>query len=335
VRAIVAPCLGGPWQLREVADPEPGPGEVLVRVEASGICHTDLYQCANPAYGTAFPRIPGHEPVGRVVALGEGVRGLAGGDRVGGQITQRFCGVCRYCANGREEMCEAGPEALGVHLDGGHAELVVLRAAAVEPVPDGLPAPEAAPVFCAGYTVYSALRDTAVQPGERLAVHGIGGLGHLAVQYARALGADVVAVTASAVKARAIAELGAAEALVASGAAVGDALRDAGPFDVLVLCGTSIEPSALAALRPYGRVSLCGVTEDVLPLNARDAIHRKLSVFGSSHGPRERLREALALHVAASARTVVETYPLERARDAYTRVASGQVRFRAVLVPDG
>jgi D-arabinose 1-dehydrogenase-like Zn-dependent alcohol dehydrogenase len=332
VRAVVAPRLGGPWEVREVPDPSPGPGEVVLAVEASGICYSDVHALRNPAYGCVFPRVPGHEVVGRVGELGPGVERLAAGDRVGVAWAQRWCGRCRPCHDGWYAFCEQGSAATGVTVDGGHAELVAVDARSVERVPEEIPAAEAAPLLCAGYTVYTALRRAEVRPGERVAVVGIGGLGHLALQYARGLGAEVVAVTRSPGKRELLASLGAHEVVVAEGGA-GAALRERGGADVIVAAGNSLDPDILAGLRTGGRLSLAGVSESPLTTTPLELVFRNATVLGASPGPRRLLRDLFALHLATGARALVETFPLERAPEALARVESGEVRFKAVLVP--
>lgn len=332
MRAIVAPALGEPWELREVPDPVPAPDEVLIAVEASGVCYSDVHVLNNPGYAGTFPRILGHEVVGRVVRSGDDVTGLEPGDRVGVAWTQRWCGHCRLCHLGAYAFCEAGPPATGVTLDGGHAELMVAHAGSVERVPDAIPSEEAAPLFCAGYTVYSALLDARIRPGERVAVIGVGGLGHLALQYARGMAAHVLAVTRDQGKSSALQQLGAHEVVVASGDS-GAALHERGGVDVIVTTGNAVDPDVLKGLRTGGRLAVVGVSDSPIATTAIELVFGKFTILGSSPGSRAVLGELLAFHAAIGARTLVETYPLERADEALARVAAGEVRFRAVLVP--
>jgi D-arabinose 1-dehydrogenase-like Zn-dependent alcohol dehydrogenase len=332
VRAVIADELGGPWRLAEVPEPEPGPRDVVVRIEASGICFTDVHQLREPAFGTVFPRIPGHEPVGVIERLGSEVTEFTVGDRVGTAWVQRWCGHCPACERGRHEHCGEVAET-GTTIDGGHAELCLMDAGAIEKVPAGLDPIEAAPVFCAGYTAYSAICDAEVRPGEVCAVVGVGGLGHLAVQYLKALGAEVVAVTGAASKGRRLRELGADDVVVAEHGRAGVALKRRGGADVILNTATGLDPALLQGLRKYGRLCLVGQGRTQLELTPTDMIISKLRVIGSSQGPRQRLREVLELHARSGARTMVETYPLDRALEAFDRVAGGEARLRAVLVP--
>jgi D-arabinose 1-dehydrogenase-like Zn-dependent alcohol dehydrogenase len=305
---------------------------VAVAVEASGICYSDVHLLTDPAYGGTFPRIPGHEFVGRIFELGTDVTGLAVGERVGVPWAQRWCGRCRTCVHGLFSYCEAGSDVTGGTVDGGHAEVAIVDASAVEPVPDGIPSAEAAPLLCAGYTVYSALCAAQVRPGELVAVVGIGGLGHLAVQYALGMEASVVAVTRSADKEDALHELGVSEVVVAEGGASA-ALKALGGVDVIVHTANAIEPDLANGLRVGGRLAVAGVPAGRLAITPREMVFRRLAIFGASPGPRHLLRDLLRFHLAIGARTIVETYSLDHAADALGRVIDGSVRYRAVLTP--
>jgi D-arabinose 1-dehydrogenase-like Zn-dependent alcohol dehydrogenase len=332
MKAVLADAFGGAWRVGERPLPEPGPNDLLVQIEGSGICYSDVHQLTNERYGGSFPRIPGHEAVGRVVACGDAVAGIGAGERVGVAYAQRWCGRCDYCAGGWYEHC-ASADFTGFTVDGGHAEFALMDADSVERVPDGLDPVEAAPVLCAGFTVYSGLCDVDLRPGERCAVVGIGGLGHLAVQYAAALGAEVVAVTSSARKKELLEGLGAAQVVVAHPAEIGSALKRVGGVDVIVQTANGVEGDLLSGLRPFGRMTLLGVSSDAMHVTPIDMVFGKLTIFGSCQGPRHRLREVLELHSRVGARTIVERYGLDEAPTAYAKVASGEARFRAVLVP--
>ncbi|WP_250404505.1 alcohol dehydrogenase catalytic domain-containing protein [Streptomyces cellostaticus] len=313
--------------------PAPGPGDALVRVLASGVCTMDVRQARGEM---GYPRlVPGHEFVGEVVSLGPGVNGLGPGDRVGVTWHQRWCRTCDHCVRGRLELCKDADET-GIHIDGGHAEYALVDAASTVPIPRGL-APEAAAVLlCSGYAAYSALMDVAAGPGTSLAVIGIGGIGHLAVQYARAMGVDrIVAVTESAEKERLAKELGADEVIVSGGGDFSPALKSSGLVDAAVL--TSEADGALAAavegLAPYGRLSVLPATVAPVPLVLQRLLHFKLTIRGSSQGPRHRLAEMLRLHERHDLTALVESYPLDKATDVLERVARREAHLRTVLVP--
>jgi alcohol dehydrogenase len=330
MRAVVADRFGGDWTVVQHPSPSPDAGQVVIDVEASGVCYTDVHNLRNPAYGATFPRVPGHEVVGRVAAIGTDVRGFEIGDRVGVQWTQGTCHTCRWCLTAREEQCDTALRT-GATIDGGHAEQMVAYADALERIPPELDPIEAAPVMCAGYTVYSALADAEVGPGDHVVVAGIGGLGHLAVQYARALGAHVTALSSTPEKRHILEDLGVEH--VIAGFNQAQELRPRS-VDVLLCCGNRLPTRELIRyMAPYGRIALCGVSDEDFTIGVTPAIFMKLRVFGSSHGPRGRLREALELHAKNGAQTLVETYPLDEAPRALERVAAGTARFRAVLTP--
>jgi D-arabinose 1-dehydrogenase-like Zn-dependent alcohol dehydrogenase len=209
MRAAVVTAAGGAWEMQSVPQPEPGPNQVLVKMHASGICYTDVHETLGHLPGK-FPRILGHEPVGEVVAIGAGVTSRKVGDRVGVAWVQWTCGRCEWCFRGRKNFCPQ-QKATAIELQGGHAEFMPIYADATMLIPDGVSYEQAAPIFCAGYTVWSGLRWANPKPHERIAVVGIGGLGHLAVQYAKAAGFTTIAVSHSPDKDKMIRELGADE----------------------------------------------------------------------------------------------------------------------------
>ncbi len=328
MRAAIVPAVNSAWVLGEVPTPDPGPGQVLVRIRASGICYTDVHQTRGQLPGR-FPRVLGHEPVGEIVAVGAGVATRRVGDRVGVPWVQASCGRCEWCLRGKPMFCS---DAVGtsVQAAGGHAEYMLAHADATMLLPDGLAWEQAAPVFCAGYTVWSGLRWAAPQPGERVAVVGIGGLGHLALQYAKAAGFSVIAVSRSPDKDRLVRELGADE-VVRDGAG----LARAGGADVVL--GTSNSADAMAdaiqGLRPDGRLVVMGFEPKPLAVSPGDLIMRRIKIVGSQQNGREYLHEALALVASGRVRVMTETYSFDDIGKAYARVEQGQVRFRAVVMP--
>ncbi|MFF1442754.1 alcohol dehydrogenase catalytic domain-containing protein [Streptomyces sp. NPDC058295] len=331
--SVVIPASGRGWTLEERDMPAPGAGDVLVRVLASGVCTMDVRQARGEM---GYPLlVPGHEFVGEVVSLGEGVHGLATGDRVGVTWHQRWCRVCEHCVRGRLELCKDADET-GIHVDGGHAEYAVVDADSAVRIPPGLSDESAAVLLCSGYTAYSALVDTAVGPGTSVAVIGVGGIGHLALQYACAMGAArVVAVTGSAAKADLARELGADEVIVSDGGDFAPALKELGQVDAAVL--TSEAKGALASavegLAPYGRLSVLPATVEPVPMVLQRLLHFKLTVRGSSQGPRNRLTETLRLHERHGLTALVDSHPLDKATDVLDRVARREAHLRAVLVP--
>jgi alcohol dehydrogenase len=274
-----------------------------------------------------FPRTLGHEPVGEIVAVGAAVTTRKVGDRVGVAWVQATCGRCEWCFRGKPMFCAEGI-GTSVQIGGGHAEYMVAFADATMPLPEGLAYEQAAPIFCAGYTVWSGLRWAAPQPGERVAVVGIGGLGHLAVQYAKAAGFHTIAVSRSPDKDPLIRGLGADEIV-----RDGQGLASAGGADVVL--GTSNSSRAMAdslqGLRPDGRLVIMGVDSKPLAISPMDLVMKRIRIVGSQQNGREYLHEALALAASGKVRVVSETYPFDEIGKAYQRVERGNVRFRAVV----
>ena len=326
MRAAVVTAINGPWEVRDVPRPEPGANQVLVKMHASGICYTDVHQTLGHIPG-AFPRILGHEPVGEVVAIGPGVASRKVGDRVGVPWIQATCGRCEWCARGRKNFC-AGQKSTGIDLQGGHAEYMPMYADATFLIPDGVSYEQAAPIFCAGYTVWSGLRWARPQPHERVAVLGIGGLGHLAVQYAKAAGFDTIAISRSPDKDKMIRELGADEIV-----RDGKGLAAIGGADIVLSTTNSTQSmmDSMQGLRPDGRFVTMGADAEPISLSIMELLMKRIQVIGSQQNAPEYLYEALDYVAKGKVKTIAETYPLAEAAKAYQRVAEGKARFRAVL----
>ena len=326
MKAAVVPAVNSRWSVQEVATPEPGPNQVLIRIRASGICYTDVHQTRGELPGD-FPRILGHEPGGEIVAVGPGVRTRQVGDRVGVPWIQASCGRCEWCLRGRPMFC-AGLVGTGAHMAGGHAEYMLAYADATMLLPGGLAWEQAAPIFCAGYTVWSGLRWAEPQPGERVAVVGVGGLGHLAVQYSKAAGFTTIAISRSPDKDKFVRQMGADEIV-----RDGKSLAAAGGADVILGTSNSMEAMAdsIQGLRPDGRFVLMGFEAKPLLVSPADLIMKRIRVIGSQQNGPEYLHEALALAATGKVRVMVETYRLAEITQAYERVAEGKVRFRAVI----
>lgn len=300
---------------------------MLIKIRASGLCYTDVHQTNGDLPGE-FPRILGHEPVGEIVAVGPGVRTRHVGDRVGVPWMQASCGRCEWCLRGRPMFC-ANQITTGGESAGGHAEYMAAYADATMLLPEGVSYDQAAPIFCAGYTVWSGLRWAEPQPHERIAVLGIGGLGHLAVQYAKAAGFETLAVSHSSDKNSLIRELGADEIV-----RDGKGLAAAGGADIILATGNSTDAmvDAIQGLRPDGRLVVMGFEPKPLAVSPGDLIMRRLKIIGSQQNGREYLYEALDYVAKGKVKVIAETYKLADVNKAYDRVAEGKVRFRAVLV---
>jgi alcohol dehydrogenase len=326
MQAAVVPAKSSSWQIKDVPQPQPGPNHVLVKMHASGICYTDVHETLGHIPGD-FPRILGHEPVGEIVAVAPDVTTRKVGDRVGTAWVQETCGRCEWCQRGKRMFCPY-QKSTGVNLQGGHAEYMPMYADATYLIPEGVSYEQAAPIFCAGYTVYSGLRAAEPKPHERVAVVGIGGLGHLAVQYAKASGFKTIAVSHSPDKDKMIRELGADEIV-----RDGKSLAAAGGADIILSTSNSTQSmvDSIQGLRPEGRIVTMGVDAQPLTVSLVDLLMKRMRVIGSSQNGPEFLYEALDFVAQGKVKTMVETYPLAEAAKAYQRVVDGKARFRAVL----
>lgn len=326
MKAAVVPAVSSTWQIKDVPQPQPGPGQVLVKMHASGICYTDVHQTLGHLPGS-FPRILGHEPVGEIVAVAADVITRKVGDRVGSAWIQSTCGRCEWCQRGRKMFCPY-MKGTGGDVQGGHAEFMLMNADATYLIPDKVSYEQAAPIFCAGYTVYSGLRWADPQPHERVAVLGIGGLGHLAVQYAKAAGFNTTAISHSADKDKMIRELGADEIV-----RDGKGLTDAGGADIILSTTNSTKSmvDSMQGLRPDGRFIVMGADAEPLTVSVIELLFKRIQIIGSQQNGPEYLYEALDYVAQGKVKPIVETYPLAEAAKAYERVAEGKPRFRAVL----
>lgn len=334
MRAAVVPALGAPLEIRDLPVPEPGPGQVLVRIEASGLCHTDIHAARGdwPVTPTA-PFVPGHEGVGRVVRTGAGVTSPAEGVRVALPWLGTACGSCRYCVTGWETLC-AGQQNTGYSLDGSYAEYAVADARFVVPVPDGIDPLEAAPLTCAGVTTYKAVKVSGARSTDLVSIVGVGGLGHLAVQYAAIAGATVVAIDVTQEKLDLAKRLGATYTVNASAEDPAEAVQRLGGADVaiaLAVSPTSIE-RAHASLRPGGRLVLVSLPKaGTLSVPIFETVLKGISIIGSIVGTRQDLREVFELHAAGRTRVIAESRRLEQVNESFDEVLAGDVAARLVF----
>lgn len=336
MKAATVPGFAGRWELTEVPMVSAGPGQVVIRVRASGLCHNDVW-CGDGAFGRlpVDPPIFGHEAAGEVVEVGAGVTTRKVGDRVGTTWVQALCGRCDYCRTNPPLTGMAGTGCRGAALSGltvqgAHAEYFVATAASTVLLPDELSFELAAPVLCAGYTAWSALRAARPQPGERVAVVGIGGLGHLAVQFASACGYQTIAVTRTPDKHELISSLG-ADHVVADG----KQLADVGGADVILLTATTAQAGveALQGLRDEGRLVMATIDPSgPFDLGANSQLWaRRQQIVGASHDGLQYLAEALELVATGRVTPMIEQFTADRVNDAVERLRDGGVRFRAVI----
>ena len=336
MKAAVLTGFGAPLELAELPVPTPADDEVLIQLEACGVCHSDLTIIDGelPAFrAAAKPRlVPGHEAVGRVVARGSAVSGLEVGQRVGVAWLYQSCGVCEPCLEGNENLCRRGV-VTGLMVDGGYAEFMRAKASHAIPVPDALGPEEAAPLFCAGVTVYRALRNAGAAPGQRVAVFGIGGLGHLAVQIAKAMGAEVIGLDVAPAKLALATELGAARVLVASDAEALKALAKAGGVHVAIVTSSSNAAfdAAMTVLRPTGTLAVVGLPAKPLSFAALALVGREIRVIGSAVGTRDDLRAVLAMAAEGKLKCRTESQPLDQINQVLDRMRAGSIYGRVVL----
>ena len=333
--AAVVRQFGSRLSLEEVAIPEPRFGEVLIKVAACGVCHTDLHAVDGDwPVKPALPFIPGHEAVGHVAAIGPGVTGLREGDYVGVAWLHDACGSCEHCITGWETLC-AGQHNSGYSVNGGFAQYVIGNAAYVARLPANSESAAIAPILCAGVTTYKGIRETEVKAGEWIAISGIGGLGHLAVQYAKAMGLHVAAVDVDETK-LALARAMGADVLV--DARSPDAVRTVvastggGVHGALV---TAVSPAAflqaIGMLRPKGTMSLVGLPPGTFATPIFEVVLKRLTIRGSIVGTRKDLAESIAFAAEGKVKATVETAPLAAINKVFGDLKRGAVNGRVVL----
>src|SRR2546425_8113838 len=326
---------GGDWELIERDVPDPGAGQVRVKVEACGICHSDALVKEGLWPGLQYPRVPGHEIAGRVDAVGASVTSWAVGQRVGVGWHGGHCFVCEQCRRGDFAMC-VSRKVTGIDFDGGYAEYLIARAETLAAIPQELPAEEAGPFMCAGVTVYNALRNSGARAGEVVAVHGIGGLGHLGVQYARQMGFDTVAINRGNDKESLARQLGAHHYIDASAQDAVTELHKLGGARVIL--ATAPNAQAISALidglAASGTLLVPAAPAAPLTINVLSLISGRRSVAGWYSGTARDAQDTLAFSVLSAVHPMIETYPLGRVAEAYAQMHSGRARFRVVLTVD-
>src|SRR5213594_1864259 len=327
---------GGDFELVERDIPQPGPGQVRVKVEACGICHSDVLIKEGLWPGIQYPRVPGHEVAGRIDAVGSGVTGWEKGRRVGVGWHGGHCFQCEQCRRGDFAMC-ANRKVTGIDFDGGYAEHMIAPAAALAAIPDELPAQEAGPFMCAGVTVFNALRNSGARGGDVVAIHGIGGLGHLGVQYARQLGFETVAIGRGKDKEPLARKLGAHHYLDTNAAnAVAELQKLGGARVILATAPNAQAISGLVdGLAPSGKLLVPAAPAEPLTINVFSLITKRSSVAGWYSGTARDSQDTLEFSLLSGVHPMIEKYPLDRVAEAYEQMHSGKVRFRVVLTLGG
>lgn len=330
MKAAYLSAIDKPLEIREIPVPDPKDGEVRIRVHASGVCGTDVhYRCG--ILPLSLPIVLGHEPVGIVDKLGPGVTTLQPGDRVGVSWVQAGCGRCSCCQKEQIQYCTEQHN--WIRLGGGHSEFMIARAEGCTLLPDGLAWQDAAPLLCAGYTVMSGYRNGKPKPGETVAVIGIGGLGHLAIQVVKAMGHRTIAITSQETKRSEAKALGADEVVVV-GSHAGRELMEIGGADVILSTSNSMKHNsqAIEGLLPEGRLVTMAIANERIDVDPLQMLECQWSLIGSQQCGRKDLVEILNLTAQGKVKPQVETYGLEDINLVMKRLADGEVRYRSVLM---
>jgi D-arabinose 1-dehydrogenase-like Zn-dependent alcohol dehydrogenase len=333
MRVAQVAAAGAPLEVVEREVPEPGPGEVRVRVEACGVCHSDAFTKEGGYPGIRYPRVPGHEIAGRIDALGPGAEPWRAGQRVGVGWYGGHCGRCDRCRRGDFITCREG-RIPGISYDGGYADYMIAPTQALAPIPDELAAEAAAPLLCAGITTFNALRHSGARAGDLVAVLGIGGLGHLALQFASRMGFETVAIARGKDKAELACRLGARRYLDSQADDVAAELAARGGARVILATVTSARAmtAVIDGLGVDGKLLVVGAAAEPIEVSPLQLIGRRASIQGWPSGVAADSEETLAFSALSEVRPMVETFPLEQAAAAYDRMMSGAARFRVVLI---
>ena len=331
MNAVQVPAAGGGLEHVQRDVPEPGRDQVRVRVQACGVCHSDSITVEGHM-PIEYPRVPGHEVAGVVDAVGDGVEGYAPGDRVGVGWFGGCCFHCEPCRRGNFIACENG-KVSGISYNGGYAEMMVAPWEALARIPDDLSDADAAPLLCAGITTFNALRASVGRPGDRVAILGVGGLGHLGVQYAAKMGLEVVAIARGTDKEPLARELGAHHYVDSTAGDVAEALTALGGVQVVLATVTVADAmtATLGGIKPGGQLVVVGAPPDPLAVPAFALIPGSSAVQGHASGTSRDSEDTLAFSALTGVRPRIETVPLAEAPAAYDRMMAGDARFRMVL----
>ena len=334
MKAMQIQEAGGDFHEVELPVPQPGPDQVRVKVEACGICHSDAFVKEGLWPDLELPRVPGHEVAGRIDAVGDDVVGLEKGDRVGVGWHGGHCFHCAACRDGDFIACETA-QVCGISYDGGYAEYLVAPQEAIARIPDELDSAAAAPLLCAGITTFNALRNTGAQPGDLVAVEGVGGLGHLGIQYARRMGFHTVALSRGTDKEELARELGAHAYVDTKAEDPAEALQAMGGARVILETAPSAEAAtaAIDGLGRNGEMVVVGASQEPIQVSAMQLIMARRSLSGWPSGDASDSQDTLDFSALARIAPRIETYPLEKANEAYERMITNEARFRVVLEP--
>lgn len=332
MRAVQVTHANGPFELVERDIPQPKARQVRIKVQACGVCHSDMFTKLGAFPGIQFPRVPGHEVVGVVDAVGADVPDWKTGQRVGVGWHGGHCGHCNSCRRGDFLTCANG-QIPGISYDGGYADYMIAPFEALASVPDSLSAEDAAPLLCAGITTFNALRNSGARPGDVVAVLGIGGLGHLGVQFAAKMGCHTVAIARGTDKEPLARKLGAHHYIDSSTQNVAEGLTKLGGARVILSTVTNSKAmtEALGGLGVDGKMIVVGASPEAIEVSPFMIIGQRRSVQGWPSGTSIDSEDTMSFSALANIRPMIETMPLERASEAYDRMMSGKARFRMVL----
>ena len=336
MKAVQVKSAKGPLELVEREIPEPGPGQVRIKIKACGICHSDSFTKDGLMPGIKYPRVPGHEIAGIIDAVGPEVKEWKKGQRVGVGWYGGHCGYCDSCRRGDFVTCQVDPETPGISYDGGYAEYMVCPKDAVALLPDELSFVEAGPLLCAGITTYNALRNSGARPGDLVAILGIGGLGHLAVQFASKMGFKTVAIARGKDKEVLAKKLGAWKYIDSQAQNAAEELKKLGGAKIILATATSAKAmsSLVEGLGVNGKLIILGITEEPLNIYGLPLIAGRRTIEGWPSGTSIDSQDTMSFCALTNIRSMNEVFPLERAAEAYERMMSGKARFRVVLSMD-
>jgi D-arabinose 1-dehydrogenase-like Zn-dependent alcohol dehydrogenase len=333
MKSVVVANPGDPFSLEERPILEPGPGQVRIKVQACGICFSDLSVKEGTRPGATFPRVPGHEVAGLIDSIGPGVKEWKLGDRIGVGWHGYHCGDCDECARGSFVTC-LNRQATGLHYDGGYQQYMIASVRALARIPAAISYAEAAPILCAGITTFNSLRHSGAMPGEIVAIQGIGGLGHMGIQFARHCGFRVVAISRGKQKEEMAYRLGAHHYLDTSSDDPGVELAKMGRARVILLTapGSPSISSLVNGLSTNGKLIVIAGSHNVMDITSRQIISGRRSIQGWASGSAKDSEDTLNFCALTGIRPMIEEYPLEDVEHAFERMLQGKVRFRAVLI---
>ena len=333
MRAVQVPKAKGPFEIVERDIPQPGPGDVRIKVQACGVCHSDSVTKDGLFPNITYPRVPGHEVAGVLDAIGTGVKGWKLGDRVGVGWYGGHCGYCDSCRRGYFDMCLIDRQVTGISHDGGYAEYMVTPAVTLALIPDDVSPVDAGPLMCAGVTTFNSLRHSGAGPGDVVAVHGIGGLGHLGVQFAAKSGCKTVAIARGADKAELAKKLGAHVYIDSDKQDVAAELQKLGGAKTILATVTAGDAmsAAFGGLGIDGKLMVLGVPNDPIQVNPITAVFSRAGLRGWYSGRSIDSQDTLRFSALSGVRPMTQVFPLDKVNEAYDVMMNGTVRFRAVL----